>query len=106
LERAVQELDGEGYFDSLVDVTPIPCPCCGFLTLFAYRTTGTKQSLSFDICPVCSWVNDPMHSLDQECERGADSVRSERGAGELPAVWRIGQNVFGHSPTAQARRDT
>jgi hypothetical protein len=36
---------------------PIPCPCCGFLTLAAIG--------NYEICPVCFWEDDGTRDLDQ-----------------------------------------
>lgn len=47
------------------------CPCCGFLT-FSKEPPGT-----FDICPVCSWIDDIAQYHDQNSKEGANSVSLE-----------------------------
>ena len=44
------------------------CPCCGFYT-FDERPNG-----NYDICKVCFWEDDPIQSVDERCEGGANRV--------------------------------
>ena len=45
-------------------MTDAPCPCCG------YRT-GLDD---WDICPVCSWQNDPAQRFDPDDPSGPNGV--------------------------------
>jgi hypothetical protein len=44
------------------------CPCCGFLT-FEEPPPGT-----YEICPVCSWEDDPVQFEDPSYAGGANRV--------------------------------
>ncbi|MCI8344546.1 MAG: hydrolase [Clostridia bacterium] len=44
------------------------CPCCGFYT-FDERPNG-----NYDICKVCFWEDDPIQSVDERYEGGANRV--------------------------------
>jgi len=35
-----------------------PCPCCGYLVF-------TEPPGSYDICSICFWEDDPVHSSSQ-----------------------------------------
>ena len=48
------------------------CPCCGFYT-FDERPNG-----NYDICKVCFWEDDPIQSVDERYEGGANRVSLEK----------------------------
>jgi len=71
MNRAVHQLYGEGYFDSLADLLRVPCPCCGHLTLGAYPTNPAGYC---DVCPVCFWVRNSLQSANPELEGGGNRI--------------------------------
>ena len=44
------------------------CPCCG------YFTYNEQPSGTYDICPVCFWVDDPIQLIDEYYAGGANKV--------------------------------
>lgn len=45
-----------------------PCPCCGFLTI------SDESHLTYEICPVCFWEDDPVQFKDHNFKGGANSM--------------------------------
>jgi len=71
MQRAIKQLHKEGYFDTLADFLPAPCPCCGYLTLGVY---ATNPNGCCEFCPVCGWVRNQPQSLDPELAGGVNQV--------------------------------
>jgi hypothetical protein len=58
------------------DAPLLPCPCCGSKVLNAAG--------AFEICPVCSWEDDPVQARDPNLEGGANSM----SLAEARVLWR------------------
>jgi hypothetical protein len=48
------------------------CPCCGYLTL------TESQPGSYEVCPVCHWMDDPIQFSDVEYVSDTNHVSLER----------------------------
>ncbi len=50
------------------------CPCCGYLTL------SKSQPGSYEVCPICHWMDDPIQFSDEEYVSDTNhiSLRSAR----------------------------
>jgi hypothetical protein len=44
------------------------CPCCGYLTL------PEGEPGSYEVCPVCHWIDDPRQFVDEDCPGEANEV--------------------------------
>jgi len=60
----------------MIAETMLPCDCCASLVI--------SERGAFEICPVCSWEDDPVQARDPDLEGGANNM----SLAEARALWR------------------
>ena len=60
-----------------------PCPCCSYLTL-PNESPGT-----FDICPVCFWIDDETQFMDTLSTNGVNNISLEQAQSNFKSMGAI-----------------
>ena len=66
------------------------CHCCGFATL-----TENPKDLTYEICPVCFWENDPLQNDTPNYSGGANAISLDK-AKENYAIFGAVEERFVH----------
>ena len=65
------------------------CPCCGYLTL------TEAQPGSYEVCPVCHWMDDPIQFADEEFVSDTNHVSLRRARKNFEEFGAASKGVVG-----------
>ena len=77
------------------------CPCCGYLTL------PEGQPGSFEVCPICHWMDDPIQFADVNYVSDSNHISLQQARENVREFGAASEDVVDETrhPTAAEDRD-
>jgi hypothetical protein len=75
------------------------CPCCG------YRTLTEAQPGSYEVCPVCDWMDDPIQFGDVEFVSDTNHVSLARARENFEEIGAASESVVEETREPAEPRD-
>lgn len=75
------------------------CPCCGYLTL------SPAQPGSYEVCPVCYWMDDPIQFADEQFVSDTNHVSLERARENFEQIGAASETVLDETRDPEEQRD-
>jgi len=67
------------------------CPCCGYLTL------PEGQPGSYEVCPICHWMDDPIQFSDAEYVSDTNHISLRQARENFREIGAVSEDLVGET---------